>query len=264
MSIRSRQQQLLEHVNAVGVASVGDMAGLYGVSEMTIRRDIDHLGRSGLLRKVKGGAQRLEESARFHEAQLRARMTMNVPAKRRIAERAADFIAPGDTVFLDGSTTIICLAQVLARTNPQITAVTNSVLVELELAEAGNVRLIGLGGIFDHDTFSFCPMDGADAPGGYHVRKAFLSCTGLDVEEGTFENSVFNMAIKRKVVRSAETIYLLADADKLGRRALNRVLDIDEIDVLITEDTLAPDAAASLAAAGVAVHRVARSESARS
>ena len=260
MSVRSRQQRLLQHVNTVGVASVAELARLCGVSEMTIRRDVDHLDRSKLLMKVKGGAQRLEEVVRFHEAHLRTRMTMNVASKQRIAARAAGLIAAGDTIFLDGSTTIICLARLLAQTDQEITVVTNSVLVELELAGAKNIRLIGLGGIFDHETFSLCPMDeGADLA-GCHVKKAFLSCTAFAVEEGTFENSTFNMAIKRRVARSAETICLLVDVSKLGQKALHRVLDTGDIDVLVTEDSLEDAALDALSRRGVAVYLIGSGE----
>ncbi|MDY6912937.1 MAG: DeoR/GlpR family DNA-binding transcription regulator [Planctomycetota bacterium] len=238
MPIRSRQQRLLKHVNAVGVASVQDLSRLYDVSEMTIRRDIDHLSRSRLLAKVKGGAQRLEESAKFHEAHLRARMKLNIAAKQRLAEKAATLVEHGDTLFLDGSTTIICLAEVLARLAKEITVITNSVLVALELAEARNIRLVSLGGLFDYETFSFSPMDEDDALKGYHVKKAFLSCTGLILAKGTYENAVFNMAVKRKAARSAKTVCLLVDAGKLEQRAFSLVLDIDEIDELVTEDVL--------------------------
>ena len=235
MAIRDRQRMILEHVNQVGVASVHGLALRFGVSEMTIRRDVVHLARSNLLTKVKGGAQRLDELGRFHEAHLRARMGVRVEAKRRLAEEAATLVEPGDTLFLDGSTTIVSLARVLAAANPAITVVTNSALVALELADAQCVRLICLGGLFDHETFCFCPTSGEEEPLPYHVRKAFLSCTGFVVTEGTFENSVFNMAMKRKVVRSAETVHVLVDASKLDRRALNRVVGIDEIDVVVTE-----------------------------
>ena len=156
MPIRGRQQRLLEYVNNSGIASVQDLSELYKVSIMTIRRDIDHLAKSRLLTKVKGGAQRLEESTKFSEAHLRARMKMNVVAKQNLAEKAATFIEPGDTLFLDGSTTIIFLAQILAESNKELTVVTNSVLVALELADAEDIRLISTGGLFDRETFSFC------------------------------------------------------------------------------------------------------------
>lgn len=252
----ARQQGLIEHVNRVGVASIDQLSAQFGVSGMTIRRDIAHLARGGLLVQVPGGAQRMDPAAKFHEDHLRSRLRTNVAVKQRLAEKAASLIEPGDTLFLDGSTTIICLARVLAQADRQITVVTNSTLVELELAEARNVRLIGLGGVFDRETFTFCPVDESESVLGYHVKKAFLSCTGVVIPEGTFENSVFNLAIKRKVARSAEMICLLADGSKLGRRALNRVLDIGDINVLITEAPVRPDWAEALAAKDIQVYAV--------
>ena len=252
----ARQQRLIEHVNRVGVASIDQLSAEFGVSGMTIRRDIAQLARGGLVVQVPGGAQRTDPAAKFHEDHLRTRLRMNVVAKQRLAEKAASLIEPGDTLFLDGSTTIICLARVLAQADRDITVVTNSVLVELELAEARNTRLIGLGGVFDRETFSLCPVDDAESVLGFHVKKAFLSCTGLVIPEGTFENSVSNLTVKRKVSRSAEMICLLADGGKLGRRALNRVLDIEDIDVLITQAPLRSEWAEALAAKGVRVHAV--------
>jgi len=254
MGIRDRQRRILEHVGEVGVASVKELARMYGVSEMTIRRDIEHLDRSKLLTKVKGGAQRREEVVQFHEAHLRARMKLNVEAKQRVAEKAATMVKAGDTVFLDGSTTIICLARSLARSDQNITVITNSLLVSLELADTKNVQLINPGGLLDHETFTFCPTGVEDTAVEYHVKKAFLSCTALMVDEGTYENSVFNIALKRNVVRNADAVYVLVDSSKLGQRALHRVIGIDEIDVLVTEETLTEEQNAQLRRRNIAVH----------
>lgn len=238
MAIRTRQQQVLEHVNQVGVSSVEDMARVFGVSEMTIRRDIEYLAHSKLLIKVKGGAQKITTSASFHEEHLQARLKINIPNKQSLARRALDFIEPGDTIFLDGSTTIICFAQALKEVNPEITVVTNSALVSMELAEAKNIRLISVGGVFDRETFCFCPMEESNVLVSLHVKKAFLSCTGLALGEGTYENSIFNRNVKRAAASISDEVYLLADATKLGKKALSRVLDMSEIDFLITEQGL--------------------------
>ena len=254
MGIRDRQRRIIEHVGEVGVASVAELALMYGVSEMTIRRDIEHLDKSKLLTKVKGGAQRREEVVQFHEAHLRARMKLNVEAKQRLAERAVTMVNTGDTVFLDGSTTIICLARSLARSNQNITVITNSLLVSLELADAKNVQLINPGGLLDQETFTLRPIGVEETTFEYHVKKAFLSCTALMVEEGTYENSVFNIALKRNVVRNADAVYLLADSSKLGLRALHRVIGIDDIDVLVTEKALTEEQNAQLQRRNIAVY----------
>jgi DeoR/GlpR family transcriptional regulator of sugar metabolism len=254
MGIRDRQRRIIEHVTKVGVASVEELSQLFGVSEMTIRRDIEHLDRSNLVMKVKGGAQRRGEIVLFHEAHLRARMKLNVEAKQRLAEKAATMVESGDSVFLDGSTTIICLARALARADQSITVITNSVLVSLELADTRHVQLINPGGVLDRDTFTFSPVAGEEAFVEYHVKKAFLSCAAIMIDEGTYENSVFNIGIKRNVVRNAETVYLLVDASKLGQRALHRVIGIDEIDVIVTENVLTEEELARLKRRNIAVH----------
>jgi len=141
--MRQRQQKIVGHVEKVGIASLAELAQLFDVSEFTIRRDIDYLAKSHLVAKVKGGAQRIETPSQFREAHLPGRMQINLGQKERIAARAIEFIRPGDTVFLDGSSTIACLARAVARSCHDITVVTNSILVALELSEATEIRLVG-------------------------------------------------------------------------------------------------------------------------
>lgn len=126
----------------------------------------------------------------------------------------------------------------LKQQNPEITVVTNSILVVMELVEATNIKLISLGGFFDRETFSYCPLDMNKEPFGLHVKKAFLSCTGIVLDEGTYENSIFNKTIKQIIAHVADEVYLLANANKLGKRALSLVLSLDDIDVLVTEPKL--------------------------
>jgi len=233
--MRQRQQRIVDHIQKVGIASFGELAEMLEVSPFTIRRDIDYLSQSRLLVKIKGGAQRIETASQFREAQLPSRLQINLKEKERIAKRALDFIQAGDTIFLDGSSTIACLARRLADNGRDITVVTNSVLITLELAEASSIRLIGLGGIYDPETLSFVGFDVDEDAHSVYIEKAFFSCTGLIPEEGTFENAAFNRNTKRQIAQRANRVYVLIDSSKVGRRALNRVMGIDEIDVLVTE-----------------------------
>jgi len=252
--MRERQQKIVEYINKVGIASFADLAQLYGVSPFTIRRDIDYLAQSRLLSKIKGGAQRIETSSQFREARLPNRMRINLNQKERIAEKALELIQSGDTIFLDGSSTIACLARLLAQNSRDITVVTNSVLITLELSEASHIRLIGLGGVYDPETFSFVGFDIGEDAGSIYIEKAFFSCTGLIPEEGTFENAAFNRNTKRLIAQRANQVYLLLDSSKVGQRALNRVLNINEINVLITEKPFSPDEQAVLTDNHVEVH----------
>ncbi len=233
--MRQRQQKIVEYVRNVGIVSVSELAEMFGVSPFTIRRDIDYLAQGRLLAKVKGGAQRIETPSQFSEARLVNRMQINLAQKEKIARKAVEFIHAGDTIFLDGSSTIACLARTIAQVCRNITVVTNSVLISLELSEASDIRLIGLGGIFDRDTFSFVGFD-ADLPAeSFYVDKAFFSCAGFVPDQGTYENAAFNRNIKLLVAQRAAKVFLLIDSGKFGKRALTRVLDTNMIHSIITD-----------------------------
>lgn len=243
--MRQRQQKIVEQINKVGIASFNDLAGIFDVSPFTIRRDVDYLDKSHLLVRIKGGAQRMESPAQFREAQISNRMQINPAEKELIADCAIQFIQPGDSIFLDGSTTIGWLARNLAKLDPEITVVTNSILISLELAHVHNIRLIGIGGVFDPETYSFVGFDPDSYADSFHINKAFFSCTGVIAKEGTFENAVFNGYTKNYAAQRADSVYLLVDSTKFGKKALNRVLRTNQINVLITNKPLNKEAASA-------------------
>ena len=236
--MRQRQQKIVEHIKKVGIASYDELAGLFNVSPFTIRRDVNYLDKARLLARIKGGARKIESPAQFREAQIANRMQINPVQKELIADSVMQFIQPGDSIFLDGSTTIGWLARNLAKHDPEVTIVTNSVLISLELAKAQNIRLIGLGGIFDPETYSFVGFEPDSHADSFHINKGFFSCTGIIPEEGTYENAAFNAHTKRFAAQRSDKVFLLADSNKLGKKALTRVLKTSQIDVLVTDKIL--------------------------
>jgi DeoR/GlpR family transcriptional regulator of sugar metabolism len=251
--MRQRQQKIVEHVKMVGIASYDDLARLFNVSPFTIRRDVDYLDKARLLVRIKGGAQKIDSPIQFHEAQIANRMQINPVEKELIADCAMQFIEPGQSLFLDGSTTVGWLARNLAKIDPEITIVTNSVLISLELAKAQNIRLIGLGGVFDAETYSFVGFESDSHSDSFHFNKAFFSCTGIIPQEGTYENAAFNTGTKRFAAQRADKVYLLADSNKFGIKALTGVLKTGQIDMLITDRPLSDKDKKTLSTNGVDV-----------
>jgi DeoR/GlpR family transcriptional regulator of sugar metabolism len=251
--MRQRQQKIVERVKMVGIASYDDLARLFNVSPFTIRRDVDYLDKARLLVRIKGGAQKIDSPIQFREAQIANRMQINPVEKELIADCAMQFIEPGESLFLDGSTTVGWLARNLAKHDPEVTIVTNSVLISLELARAQNIRLIGLGGVFDPETYSFVGFEPDSHADSFHINKAFFSCTGLIPEEGTYENAAFNAHTKCFAAQRAEEVYLLVDSSKLGKKALNRVLRTNQFNTLITDKTLKKKDQTDLATNGVEI-----------
>ncbi|MCJ7692609.1 MAG: hypothetical protein MUO22_04270 [Sedimentisphaerales bacterium] len=180
----------------------------------------------------------MDSPTQFREAQIVNRMQINPKEKELIASYAMRFIAPGDSIFLDGSTTVNWLARNLAKLDPDITIVTNSLMIAFELAKAQNIRLIGLGGVFDPETYSFVGFEPDSQADSFHINKAFFSSTCLVPEEGTYENAAFNAQTKRFAAKRSDKVFLLADSNKLGKKALTRVLKTNQIDVLITDKIL--------------------------
>ena len=158
--MRERQRKIIDFVEKTGIASLSELAQQHGVSEFTIRRDITYLAQSRLVAKIKGGAQRIETPSQFHEAKLTNRLQLNIPQKQAIAGKALEFIYPGETIFIDGSSTTIWLARAMVQSCRNVTVVTNSILIALELSEAKDITLIGMGGVFDKETLSYVGFDG--------------------------------------------------------------------------------------------------------
>jgi DeoR family fructose operon transcriptional repressor len=246
--MRERQRKIVEFVEKSGIASLADLAQLHGVSEFTIRRDIEYLAQSRLLAKIKGGAQRIETPSQFREAKLPSRLQINLTQKQAIANKAIEFIHSGETIFIDGSSTTICLARAMVKSCHGVTVVTNSILIALELSEASDITLIGMGGVFDKETFSYVGFD-TNTPNQetFYVDKAFFSCAGFDPKLGTFENTAFNCTIKRQMAQQADKVFLLMDASKFNRHALIRVLNPEQINTLITEKADPPQIREQLA-----------------
>ncbi len=236
--MRQRQQKIVEYVNKVGIASFDDLGKLFDVSPFTIRRDVGYLDKAHLVLRVKGGAQKMDSPTNFREAQIVNRMQINPKEKEQIAGCALQFIEAGDSIFLDGSTTVSWLARNLAKLDPEITIVTNSLLISLELAKAQNIRLIGLGGVFDAETYSFVGFEPDSQADSFHINKAFFSSTCLVPEEGTYENAAFNAQTKRFAAHRSDKVFLLADSNKFGKKALIQVLKTSQIDVLVTDKIL--------------------------
>ena len=236
--MRQRQQKIVEYVNKVGIASFEDLGKMFGVSPFTIRRDADYLANAHLVVRVKSGIQKIESPTQFREAQIVNRLQVNPKEKQLIADTAMQFIQPGDSIFLDGSTTVSCLARNLAKADPEVTILTNSLLISLELAKSQNIRLIGLGGVFDTETYSFVGFEPDSQADSFHINKAFFSSTCLIPEEGTYENAAFNAYTKRFAAQRSDEVYLLADANKIGQKALTRVLKTSQIDIIITDKLL--------------------------
>jgi len=235
MTPEQRQHAIAELLDAGGAATYQELAARLDVSGMTVRRDVDKLAARGTVIKTLGGVQLATAPADFYESQLTSRLSVHTWEKKAIARLALEQIESGETVFLDGSTTCIELARCVAKDRRQVTVVTNSVLICRELAGGNDNTIIALGGQYDPPTFCCVGTTAESQAGEFFANKAFFSTKGFVPSDGTYESSLELLRIKRIVASQSAEVVLLVDHSKFGRRALCKVLDVSQINTVVTD-----------------------------
>jgi DeoR/GlpR family transcriptional regulator of sugar metabolism len=253
MTPSERQEAIVEYLDAMRVCSYQDLSTRYGVSEMTIRRDVDRLALQNGLIKTLGGAQTAHAPHYLYESPLRDRLLSQREEKRQIARTAVRRIGSRQTIFLDGSTTCLVLARHLAKKSQGLTVVTYSALVCREFGETTKNVVFCLGGQFDPSNECFTGPVAEEAARQFSVDIAFCSTKGFLPQEGTFESSIATFRIKQIMAGQAVRTVLLVDHTKFGLRSLCKVFDTGQIQEVITDAATSASDVASLEERGVTV-----------
>jgi DeoR/GlpR family transcriptional regulator of sugar metabolism len=236
MKLSGRRQGILDVLLADGSATVDDLSIRFGVSRMTIHRDLDELEAGGLLRKVRGGAS-IQSSAQF-ESDFRYRRTLAADEKDRIAAAAARMVEPGQTVMIDDGSTAGAVARHLGDVRP-LTVITNNLTVIEALAGAAGVTLIALGGAYSKKFHGFFGIVCEEALRALRADVAFLSSSAIHGAAAFHQNQEVVQS-KRLMIAAATRRYLLVDHSKFGRPALHFLTDLAIFDEILTG--AAPDA----------------------
>jgi len=250
MLAEERRQRILALLDEKGAVTVAELRAHFGVSEMTIRRDMAVLESRGLLRRVHGGA--VSARGRSYEPPFLIRSGLRVEEKRRIAEAAVTLIREGDSIALDVGTTTLEIAKRL-RGMRNLTIVTPSLHIANILAESPDNRLILTGGIL---RFGELSLIGHLAERVFHelyVDKVFLGVGGLDLQAGLTEYNYEDAQVKRAMLGSAKECIVVTDSSKLGRVAFAVVAPVSAIDILITDTGADPQFVTKLKELGIKV-----------
>jgi DeoR/GlpR family transcriptional regulator of sugar metabolism len=226
-----RHAAIVEHVLENGDTSAAELASLFGVSLMTIHRDLDALAQQGILRRYHGGVTAQRTSV--FEPDAGYRLQLGTAAKRAIAEKALGLVDGGMSLMLDDSTTALALARLLVG-GPQVTVATNFLETMAVLADAGNVRLIGLGGDYSPTHRSFLGSGCLEAVRSLRVDLLLCSTSAMDADTAYHQEQAI-VTVKRAMMESAARRVLLMDHSKVGRSALHRVSALSEWDYLIVD-----------------------------
>ena len=246
MLARHRQSLILQAVRSDGSARVSDLTQRLGVSDMTIRRDLEVLAREGLVDKVHGGAV-LPGTPSSHEPGFEAKLVLERPEKTAIARAAAKMVTPGTAVALAAGTTTFALAQCLVDV-PGLTIVTNSLRVANLFSGsrgADGTTIVLTGGMRTPSDALVGPVADLTIK-SLHFDTLFLGCTGLDPEVGLTTPNLAEAETNRALINRARRVVVLADHSKWGVVSLASFASVDKVNVLVTDALLPAEARAAL------------------
>ncbi|MEV0000843.1 DeoR/GlpR family DNA-binding transcription regulator [Micromonospora sp. NPDC050980] len=241
MLARQRQTTILERVRAAGGVRVSELAAEFGVSDMTIRRDLETLHEQGLLAKVHGGAT-LAGPGSTDEPGFRAKSVRQSTEKSAIAAYAARLVRPGAAIALSAGTTTAELARRLVEV-PDLTVVTNSLPVAEILHVGGrpDQTVVLTGGVRTPSDALVGPLAVA-AIAALHLDLLFLGVHGISERAGFTTPNLMEADTNRALVAAADALVVLADHTKWGTVGISSIVALDAADVLVTDDRLPPDA----------------------
>lgn len=248
MFANQRQQRILDEVAAHGGARVSALVELLGVSDMTVRRDVETLSTRGLVERVHGGVmsvtRRSTDEPGFH-----AKWTLQNAEKVAIARAAATLVEPGSAVALSAGTTTYEVARALCAV-PDLTVVTNSVPVAQLLHDAGGLgqTVVLTGGVRTPSDALVGPVTMA-ALLTLHVDWLFLGVHGMGERSGLTTPNLVEAETDRALIASSRRVVVVADHTKWGVVGLSTIIGLDQVEVLVTDEGLSQQARAQLGAA---------------
>ncbi|MFF9588592.1 DeoR/GlpR family DNA-binding transcription regulator [Streptomyces sp. NPDC014646] len=262
MSREARWNALLELVGRNGRVEVEDAAATLDVSAATIRRDLDQLAEQQLLTRTRGGAV---AHGVGYELALRYKTGRHAPEKQAIGRAVSELVAVGEVVGLTGGTTLTEVARSLAVRSdvvgdisapggqPALTVVTNALNIANELVIRPQIKIVVTGGVARPQSYELTGPLASGVLGEITLDVAVLGVNAIDTERGAYVHHEGEASINRLLAQQAQRVVVAADSSKIGKRAFARVCDLGQVDFLVTDKGITPEAAARFAEAGVTV-----------
>jgi DeoR/GlpR family transcriptional regulator of sugar metabolism len=231
---------IMQKLNIDKSLKVAQLMELFGVSIETIRRDLEYLEKEGLLKRVHGGAIINEFDYKI-ELPLPLREMNFIDEKTELAEFATRYVAEGQSICIDGSTTNNQFAKALKRKVERLTVLTNSLQIINELVDMPHYTIIVPGGVI-HNQERCILGDTTEAfVSQFHVDIFFMSISGVTLTEGITDYGVGEVQLKKTMRQNARSTIVLADSSKFEAVSLIKVCGYEEVDRFITDSKISSE-----------------------
>ncbi len=246
MLLDQRRQEILNHIESIGYVSLQQLSDRAGVSESTVRRDLEFLEKVGQIRRTRGGAAYVGESL----TTLDERSVQSLPQKQAVGRAAAALVQAGESILLDGGTTTLEVARNLAGKSLQV--VTNSLPVVNLLANHSQIELVVIGGyVYPKTGVALGPMATA-ALANIHVRRLFMSVGGI-TERGLYNSNSLLAETEQAMLSAAEEVIVVTDSSKFGHGALAHLCGMDRVHRVVADSEISNEWKDFLSNAGIAL-----------
>ncbi len=254
----ARQHSIRGMIARGDILTVGDLAQRFGVSQETIRRDMRALDEAGHLRRVHGGAAPPATVDLTARRPVSERLDVARAAKMLAATAAMPLFENGMNVFLGGSSTMLLLAEAIARSDRVLSVTTNMIDIATVLAGTGRCSVTLLGGVVKATTHTLVGPDVLRALEQRVFDLAVCGASAVDASHGFLGPSAWHAAIGAMLAQRARRVAFVVDAMKFGRIDAHVVLPFEAVDALAADLPPPPPVQAALDAAGITLHHAAR------
>jgi DeoR family fructose operon transcriptional repressor len=234
MLAEKRRLEIVEWGNETGSRTIHELKERFAVTLMTINRDLKKLDEEGRLDVVRGGA--LAKGTALIETILSQRINFNLEAKQAIAEKALQFIKPGDSIFLDASTTSIILADKLKNLNiDNLTIITYSCVIINNLFPYDKITAISTGGTLLRKFHCYIGPLAESVVSNLRVDKFLFSVGAISINGDLTDSDIQEVNLKKKMIEASNEKLLMVESNKFNKKGLYRIVDLNKIDVLISD-----------------------------
>lgn len=227
-----RKREILAILQREKSVLVSELSQKYDVTEETIRRDLDKLEKEGYVKKTYGGAilkQKINEDIPF-----KVREKTNISQKQKIAKTVVSMIEDGESIMLDSSSTSFMIARSLKHFH-DLTVITNSVEILIELSRNKNIKVISTGGLLRESAFSLGGSDATHFLSKFNVDKTILSCKGINMQKGITESNEVEAEMKSTMRECAKQTIWAIDSSKFDKISFITFNQFREGDIVVTE-----------------------------
>jgi DeoR/GlpR family transcriptional regulator of sugar metabolism len=247
-----RRQEVLKIVNREGQVTVAGLSHRFGVSEVTIRADLQHLADRSLIIRTHGGAVPV---SRVPELSLNTRRQRQVTEKNRIGQAGADYVSNGEAIFLDTSSTALAIANHLNAAR-DLTVITNSLVIAQALVDNSSITVVMTGGTLQRDTLSLIGTENLKLLKRFNIQKGFFGAHGINNPEGLTDVSAAEAEVKKQMVSMCREVIAILDVTKWGRVGLVSFARLEDIDLIITDKCDQNAITDQVEALGIKINRV--------